>query len=101
MSRLDPEEAFNPHILSFVHRPNRAAQINIDGVPVAKATGISRIMNISSKADLSLGAASIGGRNPWSGFVGEIIVFDRGLHKEDVLEIEAYLGQKWGILVQM
>ena len=33
----------------------------------------------------------------FKGFIGEIIIFDRAIRKEERQSIEAYLGKKWGI----
>ncbi len=36
---------------------------------------------------------------PFGGYIGEIIIFDRSLKKEERQSIESYLGKKWGIAV--
>jgi hypothetical protein len=44
---------------------------------------------------LTLGGDGVSGF--FGGYIGEIIVFDRSLKKEERQSIEGYLGKKWGI----
>ena len=37
-------------------------------------------------------------RYPFKGLMGEIIVYNRGLKKEERTAINNYLSQKWGIV---
>jgi hypothetical protein len=43
-------------------------------------------------------AASLSGGS-YQGLIGEIIIFNRALDKDERWAIEAYLGKKWGISV--
>ncbi len=49
----------------------------------------------SVAGSLTLGGDGIGGF--FGGHIGEVIVFDRALKKEERQSIEGYLGKKWGI----
>ena len=49
----------------------------------------------SVAGSLTLGGDGVGGF--FGGHIGEVIVFDRALKKEERQSIEGYLGKKWGI----
>ena len=49
----------------------------------------------SVAGSLALGGDGVGGF--FGGHIGEILVFDRALKKEERQSIEGYLGKKWGI----
>ena len=36
--------------------------------------------------------------HPWRGDIAEVIIFDRVLTYEEIVEVETYLKKKWGIL---
>ncbi len=42
-------------------------------------------------------ASAVSATDYFHGYIGEIIIFDRALKKEERQSIEAYLGKKWGI----
>jgi len=52
-------------------------------------------LNKSISGFLTLGGDGVGGY--FGGHIGEILVFDRALKKEERQSIEGYLGKKWGI----
>jgi hypothetical protein len=35
----------------------------------------------------------------WQGWIGEILLYDRALSASERLNVERYLGKKWGITV--
>ena len=37
--------------------------------------------------------------NPWNGYIGEIIIFNKKLTSDERRSVETYLGKKWGIKV--
>jgi hypothetical protein len=49
----------------------------------------------NSPSTTAQGTLALGGG--FNGFIGELIVFDRALKKEERHSIEAYLGKKWGV----
>lgn len=53
----------------------------------------------SVAGSLSLGGDGVGGF--FGGHIGEVIVFDRAIKKEERQSIEAYLGKKWGITMSV
>jgi prepilin-type N-terminal cleavage/methylation domain-containing protein len=52
-------------------------------------------LNSSASGSLIVGGSGVGGF--FEGFIGEILVFDRAIKKEERQSIEGYLGKKWGI----
>lgn len=93
----DDDAIYKPHIFSFIHRSNEISEIKIDGSSVDTQSGLSHVMDTSEIADFTLGAANTLGGAAWKGLVGELIIFSRGLTALEVSQMEAYLGQKWGI----
>ena len=53
----------------------------------------------SVAGSLALGGDGIGGF--FGGYIGEVIVFDRAIKKEERQAIEGYLGKKWGITMSV
>lgn len=54
--------------------------------------------NLSVTTSLFLGKDGTSDTNVFfNGYIGELIIFDRALKKEERQSIEAYLGKKWGI----
>lgn len=53
--------------------------------------------NLSVTASLFLGKDGTSSPAFYNGYLGELIIFDRALKKEERQSIEAYLGKKWGI----
>lgn len=51
----------------------------------------------SLTSDLIIGASSSAGLNPFDGYIGEIIMYDRALTDSQQDEVEEYLSQKWDI----
>jgi prepilin-type N-terminal cleavage/methylation domain-containing protein len=51
-------------------------------------------------SDFRIGSIETGGLTPWKGFISELIVYEGALKASDRLEIERYLGKKYGIKVQ-
>ena len=88
---------YKPHIFSFIHRSNETSEMRMDGVSKLTETGLDHVMDTSASFDLFLGALDNSANNPWKGFIGELLIFNRGLTALEVSQMEAYLGQKWGI----
>jgi prepilin-type N-terminal cleavage/methylation domain-containing protein len=56
-------------------------------------SGVFNIQNIRIGARQSAGAVG----NFWNGYIGEIIIYDRGLSDFERGQVEQYLAKKWGI----
>jgi len=89
--------ANTPYILSAI---DNASNI------VLYKNGASAVSVSTTSADKTLGVLNIGSYNDGStrsryltGYVGEIIIFDRALKAEERQSIESYLGKKWGIRI--
>ena len=80
-----------PHILSFVKSPSNGA-IVMDGTTQFTETKIGTFGSAySASSTLNIGRGA--------SYVGEIIVFNRALSKEERKDVEQYLSKKWGIAV--
>ena len=80
-----------PHILSFVKSPSNGA-IVMDGTTQFTETKTGTFGSAySNSSTLSIGNGA--------SYVGEIIVFNRALSKEERKDVEQYLSKKWGIAV--
>ncbi len=101
----------NNYVASVIYNPNSAS-----GGGTTTSTGITFFQNgtysssgatSSSPAAISeatspllIGRVRTKGVSPdayFKGYIGEIIIFDRALKKEERQSIEDYLGKKWGI----
>ena len=98
--------ANNPYVLSVVYTGSSAAAasststgITFFNNGVALSSGSQATTSVpdnSVAAFLTLGASS----NGFSGHIGEIIIYDRALKREERQSIETYLGKKWGIVMK-
>jgi prepilin-type N-terminal cleavage/methylation domain-containing protein len=103
--------ANNPYVLSVVYTGSSAA------ATLSTSTGITFFNNgtalsptgsqvttnapdNSVSASLTLGASGTTAANFFGGHIGEIIIYDRALKKEERQSIETYLGKKWGIVMK-
>ncbi len=67
----------------------------VNGVDVGNATGFPTETK-SASTGLLISLSSV---QTWSGDIGEIIIFNRGLNSEERKSVEKYLSKKWGIPV--
>jgi prepilin-type N-terminal cleavage/methylation domain-containing protein len=100
--------ASSPYVVSVVYTANSAT-----GGGTSTATGYNFFQNGTGKgygattggttpnvavtASLFLGKDGTTSPDYFSGYLGELIIFDRALKKEERQAVEAYLGKKWGI----
>ncbi len=96
--------ASNAYVVSVVYRSNSASTgsntdsgiaIFQNGASKGKADTTSS-PNSSATGSLYLGQDG-SGASYFTGYVGEVIVYDRALKKEERQSVEAYLGKKWGV----
>ncbi len=64
---------------------------------ITTTTATTTSPSTSVAGSLTLGGDGIGGF--FGGHIGEVIIFDRAIKKEERQAIEGYLGKKWGIKV--
>ncbi len=62
---------------------------------ITTTTATTTSPSTSVAGSLTLGGDGIGGF--FGGHIGEVIIFDRAIKKEERQAIEGYLGKKWGI----
>jgi prepilin-type N-terminal cleavage/methylation domain-containing protein len=55
---------------------------------------------VTPTVSTKIGSITAAGTEAWFGFISEIIIFDGAIKNSDRLEIERYLGKKYGIKVQ-
>ncbi len=88
--------SLNPEVISAVYQGNTSTvAVYVNGAAEAFPSlgGASPATPTSS---LFIGGTSVTAGN-WSGFISEIIVYDRPLKTEERQSIERYLGKKYGI----
>ena len=72
------------------YRYNKADQgLNITGTITAKSNG--------SNDNYVWGAQDTSALNPFKGYIGEVLLFNKALTVTEVEALETYLGSKWGI----
>lgn len=86
-------------IFTFVKRPTYA-EIRDNGLVVSSNSSATSSINMSSSYDLRIGwVGPEYDQARFSGFIGEIIIFSRGLKLDEIRDIELYLAKKWSIKV--
>lgn len=86
-------------IFTFVKRPTYA-EIRDNGAVVSSNTSATSTINMTSTYDLRIGWVGHEYEQArFSVFIGEIIVYSRGLKTDEIRDIEAYLSKKWSIKV--
>lgn len=73
---------------------NTTAELRLDGATVSSTTFGSTGTPISLYARGLQGAQ---GTYTWTGRVGEMIFYDRKLTSSEMIQLETYLGNKWGL----
>jgi prepilin-type N-terminal cleavage/methylation domain-containing protein len=93
------------YILSAVYTSNSALTTNStatgisffkDGATAGQLTTAGNSPNTTITGQLTLGAV-YDASAPFGGYIGEVIVYDRAIKKEERQAVEEYLGKKWGI----
>jgi prepilin-type N-terminal cleavage/methylation domain-containing protein len=85
------------NVMTFVKKPNGDAYINQNGAQIVSVTTtMTGSINLGLNNWMIIGDFSGGGAS-FSGYIGEIIIFNRSLKSEEVDSVEQYLGKKWGI----
>jgi prepilin-type N-terminal cleavage/methylation domain-containing protein len=112
LSSNDDVAVGTPYVVSIVYVSNTA-----DGASATTSTGINFFQNgVSSGTSATnevtngnpdtagTGALFLGKHGAtggtevfFSGYIGELIIYDRNLKKEERQAVEAYLGKKWGV----
>lgn len=103
--------ASTPYVVSVVYTHGAAATSNStatginffqNGTASGQASTASGVAPVAVTSPLLIGKPSVS--NPasdesdyFTGYIGEIVIYDRALKKEERQSIEAYLGKKWGI----
>ena len=73
-----------------------ARNIYVDGTADGNDTGRTGVLTANANTTI---AADLVSGNYYSGYIAELIVFDRVLKTEERQAIEKYLGKKWGVRV--
>ncbi len=82
-----------PQVLSAVHRSNDTVEIRKDSEPIGLSTfhtpeTLERVQNY-------VGKSLYGNCMTFSGKISEILMYGRGVSKEEATQIEAYLSDRW------
>lgn len=86
-------------IFTFVKRPSYA-EIRDNGIAVSTNASATSTINVNSTYDLRIGwVGPEYDQARFSGYIGEIIMYSRGLKIDEIRDIEAYLSKKWSIKV--
>lgn len=85
-----------PLLLSAVHRENNYSEIRIDGAMESSRSSITATIPAHTDFKLTIGAY-FNSDHLYKGLIGEIIVYDHALSNKDIVYVENYLLQKWGI----
>jgi hypothetical protein len=91
----------NPHIHRLIHDKTQAVveiRVFIDNYEYSITSGIQNNTTLNFPSDIiSVGARS-GGTYPFSGGLGEIIIFDNIISAYDRARVRTYLRKKWGAM---
>lgn len=100
------ETVNNSYVLSATYTANTASGINFwqNGTSIvagtADTTNNSPSLSPTSTDYLYLGKNGVTATPTYfSGYIGEIIIYDRSLKTEERRAVESYLGKKWGIAI--
>jgi prepilin-type N-terminal cleavage/methylation domain-containing protein len=86
-------------IFTFVKRPTYA-EIRDNGSVMTSNSAASSIINTASTYDLRIGwVGPEYDQARFSGYIGEIIIYSRGLKVDEIRDIESYLAKKWSIKI--
>jgi prepilin-type N-terminal cleavage/methylation domain-containing protein len=86
-------------IFTFVKRPTYA-EIRDNGTIMTSNSAASSIINTASTYDLRIGwVGPEYDQARYSGYIGEIIIYSRGLKIDEIRDIESYLAKKWSIKI--
>jgi hypothetical protein len=90
----------NPEVISgtFAGGAGGAFQMYVNGVLQTLDINTGQIS--VPVENFRLGADDSTGNQRWKGFISELIIFDGAMKNADRIEIERYLGKKYGIKVQ-
>ena len=86
-----------PHVATISrHMGSGARNIWVDGANNVNDTNGSAGVNLNTNMNLLIGGNTVDQRY-YTGFIGEIIIFDRHLLTDERKAVEKYLGKKWKI----
>jgi len=86
-------------IFTFVKRPTYA-EIRDNGTVMTSSSSASSTINTSSSYDLRIGwVGPEYDQARFSGYMGEIITYSRGLKADEIRDVESYLAKKWSIKI--
>jgi hypothetical protein len=82
-----------PQVLSVVHRKDETVEMRRDGEAIGLSTfalpaTLERTQNF-------VGKSLYGNCTTYSGKISEVLVYGRGVSKEEATQIEAYLNDRW------
>jgi hypothetical protein len=99
-ARADGTGTTNPRIASAVcDYANSDAFIYADGSLAGSNTSFQTTGNTSDTDSLAVSVGGGNGANLLDGWIGEVLVWPRVLTDAQRLQVERYLGRKWGITV--
>lgn len=88
----------NPVIITAIKKRNGSADVTTNGATsVLSSTLVTSTIPLGSASTLFVGRSAAG--NLFSGYIAEVIIFNRALKNEERKLVEKYLGKKWGIKV--
>ncbi len=97
-------KASNNYVLSVVYNKNSTSTSDNtnDGVAFFQNGDAKGKLDTTSEPNIGAdGELFVGqdgaGSSYYKGYIGELIVYDRALKKEERQSVESYLGRKWGI----
>lgn len=85
----------NAEIISGTFNGSTAGAVKLFVNGSAQVLTSATATSLTPATALYIGNTSSG--SPWSGYISEVIIFDRALNDFDRAQIEKYLGQKYGI----
>lgn len=95
---LNPATFFGPAVATVVRSAAGGGFVFIDGTQRTGTTGFTSFSTSPSVIIQRIGATASNSQ-PFQGWIGEILCWDRALTASERLLAERYMGKKWGIAV--
>ncbi len=92
----------NSYVMQMIYTANSSTGVNFfqNGNGGTQQDSSNNSLSTSVSDDFFLGKSGLTSAPAYfSGYLAELIIFDRSLKLEDRRAVEAYLGKKWGIAV--
>ena len=105
VSSLDTTAATSttqPEVISgtYIGGSSGLVKLYVNGAAATLATTTATALSPTTALYIGNTKAASDGVQPWKGYISEIIIFDSTLTNTDRIDIERYLGKKYGITVQ-